>query len=287
MKKTIFMILGLWAAAWMFAQATDSSCRDINEVYDQYAEDLGKVEEMRREVQAIHPIFAGLYPVAVVEGNCFYVFDNVSSPVMYEPVLSQASGMELPDRLRAAFPLDFYQGKSAGVITPDAFETKEGYVSLFHEFVHCYQAENVELELKSKLQVAREALEKEDFMWELEHPFPYEKPEFVDLYTRWLGSSLDIQTRREIRHQLQTVLNVKDYEYMIWQEWKEGFARYLENEIRKRVNLPLNTGGSEKPFNRVSFYAGGEVYVRFLLDQDSALETDLAALFNRMLNRES
>ncbi len=287
MKKTIIIFLSLAAAVWMFGQTADLPCRKITDVYEQYAADLEKIEEMRQEISDIHPLFAGLYPVALVEGNCFYIFDNISSPVMYEPVLSQASGMELPDKLRAAFPLDFYQGKSAGVITPDAFETTEGYVSLFHEFVHCYQAENHEQELKAELQVAAEAMEQGDFMWELEHPFPFEKPEFVDLYTQWLEADLDIQSRREIRNELKSILDTKDYEYMIWQEWKEGFARYIENEIRRGVKLSENTGGREKPFSRVSFYSGGEVYVRFLLDQNPELQTNLAALFYKMLNRES
>lgn len=287
MKKTIIIFLSLTAAVWMFGQTADSPCRKITDVYEQYAADLEKIEEMRQEIRDVHPLFAGLYPVAVVENNCFYVFDTVTSPVMYEPVLSQPSENELPDKLRAAFPLEFYEGKSAGVVTPDAFDTTEGYVSLFHEFVHCYQADNHEQELKAELKVAAEAMEAGDFMWELEHPFPYEKPEFTDLYAQWMTPSLDIQTRREIRSRLKNVLDSKDYEYMIWQEWKEGFARYIENEIRTQVNLPKNTGGSQRPFNRVSFYAGGEMYVRFLLDQNPALKTDLPALFYRMLDRES
>jgi hypothetical protein len=287
MKKAALIIFGLWTAVWVSGQTGNTLCRDITEVYEQYAGEFEKIEELRREIRDIHPLFSGLYPVALVEGNCFFVFDNVSSPVMYEPVLSQPSENELPDKLRAAFPLDFYQGKTSAVITPDAFETTEGFVSLFHEFVHCYQAENHEQELKAELLVAKEAMEKEDFMWELEHPFPYDNPGFADLYAQWMEASLNIQTRREIRERLENVLKPKDYEYMIWQEWKEGFARYIENEIREQVNLPKNTGGREKPFNRVSFYAGGEMYVRFLLEQNPDLKTDLPALFHRMLGRDS
>lgn len=284
MRKTVLVFFGLAASVFLFGQTADSPCRDITGVYEQYAAALEKVEEMRQEIQNLHPLLAGLYPIALVEDNCFYVFDNVSSPVMYEPVLSRLSENELPEKLRAAFPLDFYQEKSAAVVTPDAFDTTEGYVSLFHEFVHCYQAENHEQELKAGLRVAQEAMERGDFMWELEHPFPYEEPEFAELYSRWLEPEPDMRERMDIRNRLRDALDPRDYEYMIWQEWKEGFARYIENEIRKQVNLPENTGGKEKPFNRVSFYAGGEVYVRFLLDQNPDLETDLAALFRRMLS---
>jgi hypothetical protein len=52
---------------------------------------------------------------------------------------------------------------------------------------------------------------------------------------------------------------------MIWQEWKEGFARFIENQINGRLNLPENHGGKEKPFNRVVFYEGGAHYIKLLI----------------------
>jgi len=286
MKKIIIIVSVLMISVWVAGQTAESPCRDISEVYEQYAPDLEKVRDMKQEIQGIHPLLNHLYPVALAEDNCFYVFDTVSSPVMYEPVLIHLSENDLPDKLRASFPLEFYKNRPAGVITPDAFDNTEGFVSLFHEFVHCFQAENYEQELKTELQVAREAMEKGDFMWELEHPFPYEKHEFAELYSQWLQPDLDMEERWEIRSRLKEALDSKDYEYMIWQEWKEGFARYIENEIRNQVGLPENRGGKEQPFSRVSFYAGGEIYVRFLLEQDPSVETDLAALFQRMFSLE-
>ncbi|GAB6135435.1 hypothetical protein JCM16307_09840 [Thermococcus prieurii] len=58
-----------------------------------------------------------------------------------------------------------------------------GVVFILHEFVHCYQAECCEIELKKGLRIAREYWERGDYPWELEHPFPYEDGRFVELYS--------------------------------------------------------------------------------------------------------
>jgi len=36
---------------------------------------------------------------------------------------------------------------------------------------------------------------------------------------------------------MRKYLKNHDYEYMIWQQWKEGFARYIENKIRNTLNV--------------------------------------------------
>lgn len=53
-------------------------------------------------------------------------------------------------------------------------------------------------------------------------------------------------------------LDLGAYEYMVWQEWKEGFARVIENRIRDRLGLPQNAGGSSSLLIRTVF-SGGEV----------------------------
>lgn len=38
---------------------------------------------------------------------------------------------------------------------------------------------------------------------------------------------------------MKDTLTTPDYEYMVWEEWKEGFARLIENRIRNNLELKL------------------------------------------------
>jgi hypothetical protein len=70
---------------------------------------------------------------------------------------------------------------------------------------------------------------------------------------------------------------------MVWQEWKEGFALFLENRIREYLDLERNLVGGRMPYSRTVFYAGGEALISTLSADDPGLLTDLGALFNRMV----
>jgi hypothetical protein len=73
-----------------------------------------------------------------------------------------------------------------------------------------------------------------------------------------------------------------DYEYMVWVAWKEGFARYIENRIRRRYGLEPNLGGREQPFDRVTFYNGGEKLITYLAAQRGGKFPDVRELFGEM-----
>jgi len=66
---------------------------------------------------------------------------------------------------------------------------------------------------------------------------------------------------------------------MIWQEWKEGFARYLENQIRQFVGLDKNHYGGNLPFDRVVFYHGGSRFIEHLIESDPQLALEKRDLF--------
>ena len=87
-----------------------------------------------------------------------------------------------------------------------------------------------------------------------------------------------------IQKALRQRLSQEDQEYMAWQEWKEGLARYLENKIAARFGLPENKGGLTTPFTRVSFYAGGEALIRMLVRQGPTAAADTESLFHRIAN---
>jgi hypothetical protein len=69
---------------------------------------------------------------------------------------------------------------------------------------------------------------------------------------------------------------------MIWQEWKEGLTRYIENKIKTELGLEENFYGKEKPYHRITFYYGGEMLIDYLFDQDDTLFMDLEALFRHI-----
>ncbi len=65
------------------------------------------------------------------------------------------------------------------------------------------------------------------------------------------------------RAKLHTALSPLDWEYMVWQEWKEGYARHVENKIQRELGLKVNTFGEEPPYSRITFYAGGAAHFEF------------------------
>ena len=81
---------------------------------------------------------------------------------------------------------------------------------------------------------------------------------------------------------LASHLGLRDYEYLVWQEWKEGFARYIENRIRARLGLDPNRFGAEEPYNRITFYVGGSDYISLLVEDRPELIQDPKALYSEL-----
>ena len=171
-------------------------------------------------------------------------------------------------------------------VTPDVFDENLGYVTIFHEFIHCHQGETMEARLKAELGVAREAMQKKDYMWELNYGFPYADDRFIEVYGAFIEAleNQDTESVTQSRQELRRILSKHEYEYMVWQEWKEGFARFMENRMRLLLGGEENNYGLEQPFHRISFYVGGASYIRFLLLSAPELETDLEGLFHRLLS---
>ena len=120
-----------------------------------------------------------------------------------------------------------------------------------------------------------------DYMWEINRPFPYADSVFISTYDTFLnaleqGKSELIQ---KCRARLAAHLSSIDYEYMCWQEWKEGFARKIENDIRQHFQLEINNAGCFAPFDRTVFYYGGEQFIRFLELKVPAIKGSVKDLF--------
>ncbi|BCX03836.1 MAG: hypothetical protein KatS3mg053_1774 [Candidatus Roseilinea sp.] len=246
-----------------------------------HSNQLQKIFIVQESIQDIHPFLESLFPIAIVEDDHFLIYDTEPNDRRYTFIRKAATPMPIPQGVRAAFQLASYDNRMACVVTGDVFDEPDGYVTIFHEFIHCQQAEICEQKLKQQLSVARQAQAVNDYMWEINHPFPYAVPEFVRPYQSFLHAHT-LSEIESIREQLRGVLKQDDYEYMVWQEWKEGFARFIENRIRRRLGLPENHGGGEQPFSRVVFYEGGARYIEKLSMQEPELTVQIEKLFDRM-----
>jgi hypothetical protein len=128
-------------------------------------------------------------------------------------------------------------------------------------------------------------MKKQDYMWELQYPFPYADATFIRTYKSLLLAldERDAAQAESLRKELRESLSSMDWEYLTWQEWKEGLARYLENRIRQMVGLPENKGGETEPYSRVTFYRGGDALIRFLEGQHPGISTNMERLY-RMIS---
>lgn len=245
---------------------------------------LEKIQQLHKQIKGIDISVSHLHPVTLVEDNTLFVFDINESGEKYEYKLE--SPAPIPKGGLAAFPLDFYHGKSSAIISDAAFNSFEGYVFIFHEFVHCFQWENGEREIRTTLQIERKYRDENNYAWEITHPFPYENSVFIN-NTIELETYLEKEYYNNVFHyhnQMKKCLDKIDFEYMIWQEWKEGFARYIENLIRNRVGIKINTSKLLPQFNRVSFYEMGSKYIYLLIKNNPYLKNDIRELYYKMLN---
>jgi len=245
---------------------------------------LDRVFAIQEKIKNIHPAFDRVYPIAIVRGGAFYIYEPDPETRHYRLATTAPDPFNTPVGVRAAMPLDFWGNRIACVITPEAFDDPRGFVLIFHEFVHCYQWESCELRLKEKMGVYRTAMERKDYMWELQYPFPYDTDDFRQTYEAMLAvlqmsSSASLPA---IRAKLKEHLSPEDWEYMTWQEWKEGLARCLENAVAARLGQHANRGGLKRPFTRVTFYAGGEAVIRALAEEQPAILKDIEALYHRI-----
>ena len=242
---------------------------------------LQKVLELQQKILNVHPLFGNPYPIAIVEGNTFLIFDVDGAGNAYHLVRQAPTPMPIPVGVRAAFDLECYDNKIACVVTGEVFDTLDGYVTIFHEFVHCHQASTCELKLKQSLEVARQAMAAGNYMWEIEYPFPYGSPDFIETYTALLHAVDANQGEEALRaHQkLRNLLLPLDFEYLTWQEWKEGFARLIENRLQWQFNLLENHYGRQKPYHRITLYEGGAGVIAALSQDKPELYNDLENLF--------
>lgn len=251
---------------------------------DDYTGQFEKLVILKNKIAEIHASLDEFYPVALVRDNSFLLYDFDSKRNSYVFIKKVKSEFPVAPGIRASFPFSFYDNKTGCVVSPDVFDSLEGYATIFHEFVHCFQAKTVEYELKNGLKIHKEAMEKKQYSWELEYDFPYSDKKFIAAYKRFLQELARDNPPGifKARKQIKDALNERDHEYLVWQEWKEGFARYIENKIRSSFMLEKNQGGNTETYNRIIFYYAGEKFIHFLFREKPELEKSLKLLFAEM-----
>lgn len=258
MKNIFIFLFLLFSVNSITAFQTDTTLLSIN-----------KLVELQKSLKEIHPALEKLHPVAVYKNsNCeIYEFDISSSE--YKLKKTVPALREISKGIRAAFPLEENDYKMTCVVTPEAFESAKDFSIIFHEFVHCYQAETVEYELKDSLSIYKKAMDEQDYMWELNFDFPYSDSVFIKLYKSFFEEleKENLVEAEKIHDSLKKYLSDENYQYLTWAEWKEGSARWIENMIREKLNVNENIAGSKGEFTRVSFYYGGSNFIKLLSEK--------------------
>jgi hypothetical protein len=245
---------------------------------------VNKIFSIHEKIKDIDLSLLKLYTAAVVEEGYFFIFDLSKDNKCYEFKGEYKAPMIVPEKVLASFPLDFYDMKPAAVVSKDAFNTLEGYIFIFHEFVHCYQWEQGDSEIREELEIARIAKEKNDFMWELNHPFPYEDKVFISETSKleFVDKKPQYNSMIDYHRVMKNYLNQIHFEYMVWQEFKEGFARYIENRIREKLQVYLNSNKLEEPFSRVIFYELGSRYISAILKENPQIKENIKCIYDKI-----
>lgn len=274
MKKILIVIsFLLFISSAIKSQSSDS-------IDKKFSAGLNRLAEMHEKVRDLFKALNRLQPIAIAENDSFYIFD-IDSSFAYKFIKKIPCTFSIPKGIRAAMPLEGYYFKSVCVVTPDALESTEEAVIIFHEFVHCYQFQTIEMKLKKDMEINNEEMKKNNYMWEINYNFPYENEKFVLHYTEFLNA-LEHRDKNEIkasRESLKNILTGKEYEYMVWEEWKEGYARYAENHMRSLFGFGINNFGMEKPYSRITFYCGGSKYIEYLTQAGNVSKDDLELFY--------
>jgi len=245
--------------------------------------ELKQITQMQQSAIEVHPLFTKLYPIALVDGEEVYIFEELGGEYKFK--LKKKASRPYPNQIRAAFPMQENDFKMTCVVSPDALNKQSERILIFHEFVHCFQMETCEMELKENLSIYTKAMAEKDYMWEINYAFSYDNPEIWKSYkkTATLMEAGKLVLAKQARIELMSMLSDEEKQYLVWQEWKEGFARFIENELRMYFRTENNDYGWEQDFSRITFYAGGERMIRALVSQDIELQKDLKRLYEEMV----
>jgi hypothetical protein len=281
MKKIFIIIFYV-----IFLLAVNLFAQDISEtaLIEKIDSSLAVLVDIQNEFKDIHPCLNESHPIAVAYKDSLLIFDFDKVAGSYKFVTKTPPPFPIPEGLQASFPLSVYDNIPSCVITTKTFSSTAGYATILHEFIHCCQFNSVELDIKQQLKIYNDAMGKQDYSWEIMHPFPYDDSLFLNYYDNFKQAlqSNEIDNAKRYMLKIKDHLGQVDYEYLLWEEWKEGLARYVENKIRVQLGLMENNYGKDKPYDRVAFYYSGSLLISKLAETDPDLPADMGLLFKTM-----
>ncbi|GMQ58180.1 hypothetical protein AN1V17_25750 [Vallitalea sediminicola] len=244
---------------------------------------LDNVSRIQLKMQQIHPLYKRNYPLIIVKDDKGYIYDK-NHKENYCFIKEFRFSIHVSDDIAACFCLDDYYNKFCCFMGYELLEKEIFPMLCLHEMVHCYQGVEVEEELKKKLMIYDE----DSPMWEIDYKFNYDDEKFVELFGQYLYSLNNEDIKQVIykRKILLENLDKGDREFFIWQEWKEGFARFLENRVREQVGMKQNIRGNRIPYSRISFYNSGDLFISHIYKHNPKLIQDIKTLFECMYENE-
>ena len=244
---------------------------------------VSRISALQAAVRDLHPILDRFYPIGVAADDRLHIFDVDPDRRAYRLVRHSVVPSPVLNGMRATVPLADYGNRPVCVVTAGDFDSVDGYVAIFHEFVHCAQWQTCEPSLAAELATAHPAIGHLT-LWEARHPFQYDDDRFVYSYGRMLAalSTGDLGAALSCHADVARDLAPLDREYMVWHEWKEGFARWVENKVRRRLGLRRDLTGRSAPYGRGAFHFGGAGLVDLLVRSEPGLAHELGELHRRL-----
>lgn len=255
-----------------------------------YLDKLQAIVELQATIKDTHPLFDEHYPIAVYEpdGGQIFIYDFDKDANSYQLTGIEPDTLGLFAGIRAAFPLPCYHNRACVVVSGEVFDSIWEQIIVFHEMVHCYQFNTTELELRANLEIERASVMTNNYSWELHYPFPYDDENVIALIDQLLIklAAKELASVFPIRNELRRYLNTEQYEYMVWQEWKEGFARFVENKIKKKLGLEEMHAGAVSPYSRITLYETGSGLIDCIINDNPECMRDSKKLFHIMMENE-
>ncbi|MBR2566538.1 MAG: hypothetical protein IKE29_18240 [Paenibacillus sp.] len=251
---------------------------------DTFLQQINELNELQRELVGLHPFFAEHHPVVVAHESLLYIYDYSLNSEQYEWVKTVPDDLYIPDDCINTMPVHHLDNRMCVIVTASVFKNVEQQVLLLHEYVHCSVYRKYNEQIVNRLQIKHKMTQLKRVTWEIQYEFPYEDESVAAGITSLLSAlkSENLQRIQAARTALFESLTEEQAEYWSWLEWNEGFARYIENQIRAQYELEPNHAGDTAPFNHLVFYECGSEYIRLLVQEQPAYHTELEQLFDRM-----
>lgn len=214
---------------------------------------LENILDKYKYINSIYPVLDTPYLIGIIEEKDIFCFEYNKLSDIYEYIFKYRLEYALSKSTAAAFPIN---NKICCVLGENIIKSKVGLAYIFHEFFHCYQYENYEKKVKNELGI------KPNSGWEIKYEFNFYNKEFSENYLKAIKAMRDEDLQKSLYFRKKSFekLTNEDIRYIIFNEWKEGLARFYENKIRKLFKITINHYYKDIELDATIFYEYGSLY---------------------------